>query len=117
MPGRGLRLDASNANPCRLAPSRHLHSATRQPLPQTHYHHHPPHTLPATQLVLLDGVMWKERGGDCRALGADDLRACMKLNNHKVRGGRGGAGAVRCGAGTSGARGGGRGVAGRDAAG
>eukprot|EP00198_Chlamydomonas_reinhardtii_P006783 XP_001696119.1 predicted protein of CSE family [Chlamydomonas reinhardtii] len=35
------------------------------------------------KLVLLDGVMWKERGGDCRALGADDLRACMKLNNHK----------------------------------
>lgn len=36
------------------------------------------------QLVLLDGVMFKERGGDGRQLGPDDLRVCTKLNNHRV---------------------------------
>ncbi|KXZ45073.1 hypothetical protein GPECTOR_59g682 [Gonium pectorale] len=35
------------------------------------------------ELVLLDGVMFRERGGDGRSLGPDDLRACTKLNNHR----------------------------------
>ncbi|GIM13333.1 hypothetical protein Vretimale_16466, partial [Volvox reticuliferus] len=35
------------------------------------------------EVILLDGVMFKERGGDSRILGEDDLRACFKLNNHK----------------------------------
>ena len=36
------------------------------------------------ELVLLDGVMFKERGGDTRQLSYEELRACMKPLNHKV---------------------------------
>jgi hypothetical protein len=44
------------------------------------------------ELVLLDGVLYKERGGDTRRLSYEELRACMKPLNHKV--GSGGAGAA-----------------------
>lgn len=35
------------------------------------------------QVWLLDGVAFKERGGETRQLGIDELRACAKFKNSK----------------------------------
>jgi hypothetical protein len=35
------------------------------------------------QLTLLDGVAFKDKGGEGRLLGDEELRACFRLSNHK----------------------------------
>jgi hypothetical protein len=34
--------------------------------------------------VLVDGVAYKDRGGDGRVLGEEELKGCFKLTNHRV---------------------------------
>jgi hypothetical protein len=42
--------------------------------------------LPGLHLeaVLVDGVAYKDRGGDGKVLGEDELKGCFKLTNHRV---------------------------------
>lgn len=43
----------------------------------------PPPTHTHTQLTLLDGVAFKDKGGEGRLLSDDELRSCFKLSNHR----------------------------------
>lgn len=37
------------------------------------------------QVALVDGVAFKDRGGDGKVLSEDELKSCFKLTNHRVR--------------------------------
>jgi hypothetical protein len=37
------------------------------------------------QVCLIDGVSYKERGGETRLLPFEEVRSCIKFSNHKAR--------------------------------